>query len=208
MARPGEDLTGQKFGRLTAVKNLGRATGKTIWLFSCECGNEVERWPPNVKGGSTSSCGCIRVEEMQGRATHGCSRRGNMDASYSVWNMMLQRCGNNKNTNYQNYGGRGITVCERWLKFENFLEDMGKKPEGMSIDRIDVNGNYEPGNCRWATMEEQNNNKRNSVHIEHDGRILTVGQWAKIAGVARGVFNRRLSQGMNVGEILESFKPK
>lgn len=156
---------GQKFNRLTAVepgprnKNYGRR-----WHCRCACGQIVLVDEASLHTGATKSCGCWR-REMQdamrrGRRGPGRGDDGKRTPTYSVWTNMKTRCLNRRNAAYPLYGGRGIKVCERWMKFENFLADMGDKPEGKSLDRIDVNGNYEPGNCRWATANEQARNQR------------------------------------------------
>jgi hypothetical protein len=100
---------------------------------------------------------------------------------------MIKRCTNPKTIRFNEYGGRGISVCDRWLNsFENFLSDMGEKPPGLSIDRIDNDGNYEPGNCRWATVEQQNNNQRNNIRLSYDGKTMTLSQWARHYGILKG----------------------
>jgi hypothetical protein len=111
---------------------------------------------------------------------------------YVIWQLMIQRCENPKNDHYQNYGGRSIAVCERWHKFENFLADMGNCPKGMSIERIDNNGNYELRNCKWATRKEQNNNSRRNHFIEFNGQKKTIQQWAEYFGIHHTTLRARI----------------
>lgn len=118
--------------------------------------------------------------------------KGNI--SYRTWRDMISRCANEKNRAYNHYGGRGITVCERWTKFENFYADMGDRPDGLQIDRKDNDGNYEPGNCRWATHTENGNNRRTSRYIDYNGQSKTLKQWANEKGMAGSAFSRRIER--------------
>ena len=120
------------------------------------------------------------------------------------WTAMLSRCRNPNRSNFKNYGGRGISVCQRWLIFENFLADMGLRPEGTEIDRDDVNGNYEPGNCRWATLDVQANNKRDSKKFEYNGECLTLPQWARKLGVSFPKLRARIRLGWSIAETLST----
>ena len=152
------DISGQKFGRLTVVEfsHTGK-WGKAVWACVCDCGNEKLIYGEDLKSKNTSSCGCLHREATGNRSrTHG--RTGS--SVYNRWKEMIGRCFNPKHPRYADYGGRGITVCVRWWNFENFLEDMGEPPEGLVLDRVNNDGNYELSNCRWATYETSNNNTR------------------------------------------------
>jgi len=153
-----KDLMSQRFGRLVAIGKEGRNERREIvWLCLCDCGGLVKVGSSRLRGGYTQSCGCLQKDtSRKENTTHGKS----YTRIYSIWRTMLTRCNNSSHESYLNYGARGIQVCERWKIFENFLADMGEPPDGLTLDRIDVNGNYEPGNCQWATWIEQNNNKR------------------------------------------------
>lgn len=149
-----KDITGQHFGRWTALDpDRTDRHGNRRWRCLCDCGTQKVVSGHNLRSGETLSCGCLQLENC---TTHG--QKGSR--TYECWNGMIQRCTNPKKKHYKYYGGRGIAVCERWRKFANFFDDMGERPVGMSLDRYpDNDGNYEPGNCRWATAKEQRHNQ-------------------------------------------------
>lgn len=187
---------GDRYHRLVVVGYLGRYKGEAFWHCKCDCGGESRTKSINLTSGKAKSCGCwARDVNRERMKTHGHSCNENK-RMYFIWRGMLARCMNEKLVSYPNYGGRGITVCERWMDFKNFLEDMGERPsKEYSIDRIDVNGNYEPSNCRWADIYTQANNTTRNVIYSHDGYTLTVSQWADKMGLPSNLVHARLSRG-------------
>lgn len=153
-----KDITGTRNGRLTVLEFVGIAPGRhAIWKCVCDCGVVKNIQGRTLKPNQTVSCGCRRDEHILTRmTTHGLTDTG----AHKSWSHMMTRCFNPNREQYLDYSGRGITVCDRWKSFENFHQDMGDRPEGLTLDRIDVDGNYEPGNCRWITTAEQNRNQR------------------------------------------------
>jgi hypothetical protein len=159
------DLTGQKFGRLIVQRSI--LGGKRImWECLCSCGNITQTSGPRLKKNETRSCGCLQKEQQSIRIAslntiHGHNKKGFQSLTHKSWTSMLHRCRCSTYTAFKYYGGRGIKVCKRWNEFKNFLEDMGERPsKNHSIDRIDVDGDYEPANCRWATRSQQQRNKQ------------------------------------------------
>ena len=198
-----KDMTGQKFGFLTVIRRDGdypRPTGTHAkWVCQCRCGREAIVTGNHLRCGKTKSCGCHK-----GGVTHGHTRNRVVTRDYSTYLAMVKRCVNPNDDAWHLYGGRGITVCDRWRNsFQAYLEDMGPKPEGLTLDRINVNGNYEPGNCRWATWKVQRDNQRPKQIKKHLTSLgnLSVKEMSKVTGLSDQCLYRRLRLGLR-GEAL------
>lgn len=202
------DLSGKRFGLLKVINQTDkRSGGSVVWDCICDCGKTTDVSSGHLKSGHTISCGCHKKTTSSNVCTslftkHGHGKNGAVSKTYSTWLHMLDRCNNPDNAAYSNYGGRGILVCERWKDYANFLEDMGESPIGMTLDRIDNNGNYEPGDCRWATMKMQQNNKRTNNIVSYMGKEMTITQLSEMCGVKRSTLYYRLNQGMTVEEAV------
>lgn len=171
-----EPIVGKAFFNLTLVERFD-VNGKAAFVAKCNCGRTIEVLLTNLKYGFTKSCGCAPRKPRDKKE----NLSQEMARTKKIWKGMFSRCNNQNTPGYKNYGGRGIRVCIRWHDFENFIEDMGCRPPGdMSIDRINVNGNYEPGNCRWATRKQQARNKTNTVYLTYDGETKSAAEWAEI----------------------------
>lgn len=196
------DLTGQKFGRLTVIKRFNNKNNRhTQWICKCECGNECIVNADNLKKGHTQSCGCLsREQAVITNTIHGLSKT----KIHKVWDTMIQRTTNPNNSSYKKYGGRGIRVCEEWRNnFKTFYDwaiSNGYK-EGLSIDRIDVNGNYEPSNCRWANQKEQARNRRNNRLITYNNETHCIAEWAEITKLSISRIAGRLQRGWEIERI-------
>lgn len=179
MSRGGKnfkDHTGQRFGRLVVVERVeNNRFGHVQWACRCDCGGAVVVDAGHLRSAHTQSCGCVGAEKIGKLSrTHGLSLSSGPNPSYSVWKSMRKRCNNKNSASYKYYGGRGITVCPEWDSFENFLRDMGPKPPGLTLERIDNEKGYSLSNCRWATIAEQNRNSRNTkLNIEQARKIRT-----------------------------------
>lgn len=198
---------GDRYVRLVIVSEAERyispgGQSRRMVNCMCDCGQAVTVRTSSLRSGLTLSCGCLQAERaaQSGRdsATHGMTDSD----TYHVWQSMKQRCENEKHECYDHYGGRGISVCERWQSFENFLVDMGECPDGLTLDRRDNNGNYEPGNCRWATWFQQNSNRRGLLLLTMDGETLCAAEWARRTGINQDTIRWRIRRGWTVAEAL------
>jgi hypothetical protein len=204
------DLTGKTFGRLTVIKQApARGVNRGVqWWCRCACGTFGAVRADCLTGGGTASCGCLKLESVaaQGRAnaTHGKTKT----REYAAWRGMWTRCTNERRPDFALYGGRGIIVCKRWAAFEAFLSDMGLRPAGGSLERIDTNGNYEPSNVRWATAKEQARNRRTNRVLEIDGRRSSLAEWADRSGVSQDVIGARLRIGWTGARLISPVRPQ
>ncbi len=194
-----KNITGQRFGRLEAIKIHSHNPQWTKWLCKCDCGNEVVVFLGSLTGGRSRSCGCLKNDVTRARMTiHG----GHKSPEYVAWSNMRQRCSNANAVAYPDYGGRGIRVCDRWQVFENFIDDMGKRPPGMTIERKNNDGHYEPSNCVWATRMEQTRNTRRSCLITFNGETKCLSDWAATLGLDRERIRGRLRLGWSFEEAI------
>lgn len=195
-----KDLSGQKFNRLTAI-SYDKDNGK--WLCRCDCNAITRVTRDQLISGRTKSCGCFSRESKLTRLLkHGAARKGKITTEYMCWRNMLTRCYYKKSKCFHNYGGRGITVCERWHTFEHFLADMGERPANMTIDRKDNNGPYCKENCRWATKQEQVTNRRTNRLITFNGTTKTLSQWATEIGIDSTTIAFRLKSGWTIEQAM------
>ena len=203
MGRPGYDIKGCKFGKLQV---LGKSQYKTkfghpLWECKCDCGNHTLVLATKLINGHTKSCGCLKKE----RASE-LNLKHNMrhNSIYNTWTNMKSRCTNPNNNSYKYYGGRGITICEEWMDASEFIKwaiESGYE-DGLTIDRIDVNGNYEPSNCRWVTMCEQMNNMNSNRFLTYNGETKTVTEWSRIVGINQFTLFKRLDLGWSIEKAL------
>ncbi len=195
------EMKGAKFGRLVAEECLGRIKRKTIWRCRCDCGELVQVEQFNLRKGNVRSCGCYRRERaVETNTTHGWASH----RICIVWHGMIARCTNPKSDSFEHYGGRGISVCERWKEsLQAFIDDMGLPPSKRhSIDRVDNSGNYEPGNCRWSLPYEQARNTRRTRNITFRGKTQCMKDWADELGINYDCLIGRLRRGWTPEEAL------
>lgn len=204
------DLTGQKFGRLQVIRksdeNIQKKSDFIMWYCKCDCGNYKDVRSQDLRNGKTQSCGCLHKEII---STHGLSR-GKLDRLYQIWVDMRSRCNNSKLKCYHNYGGRGIKVCNEWNNYKNFYEwsmDNGYD-ENLTIDRINVDGNYEPSNCKWSTKLEQENNKRNNRYGLYQGKRMSVSDFIRITNISRSFVITQLNNGKSFDAIKDEYEKK
>jgi hypothetical protein len=205
MGRPAIDLSGQRFGRLRVICRDGNATnGAALWRCECDCGAITRVYGNNLASLKTSSCGCLKLELTVAKGHANRRHGGDGTPEYRAWVAMRSRCYRVRDPSYRHYGGRGIEVCEEWRNsFEAFIACVGLRPSPEhSLERLRVNENYCPGNVCWATMLEQNRNRRDNRRIEHDGETLTLSQWAERTGLGRATIAYRINQGWSVSDAL------
>lgn len=207
-----KDLTGQKIGKLTVEKKI-EGSKPTKWLCKCDCGNYKEIFGSNLTRNHTTSCGCLAIKKRSERMKK--NNPGKIHNLYhtrlhTIWTAMKQRCYSTSHIHYKNYGGRGITICEEWLDKENGMLNFynwamanGYK-ENLTIDRIDVNGNYKPNNCRWITMQEQQNNKRNNYIIKYNNKEYTMTNLARKYNINPDRLSERLRNGWDLEKALKT----
>lgn len=193
------DHTGHRFHRLLVISRAENDHYGTNWNCLCDCGKSCKVRGVNLRNDAVKSCGCTVREASSERATtHGMSNT----VEWQAWNSMRRRCEKPTHKMYHRYGGRGITVCERWLTFEGFYADMGKRPSKKhSLERIDNDGNYEPANVKWATQVEQQNNKSTSLNLTWQGRTQTLTEWSRELGIVENTLRARLRKGWTVEEF-------
>lgn len=198
-----KDITGKKYGRLTAIEySHTNNDKKAVWKCICDCGNVCFVSGKHMRSGNTTSCGCYGNElRRKSTLTHG-GCVGGKSKDYYLWLGMIDRCRNKNKKHYHRYGGRGIVVCGEWMDFGKFMSDMGPRPDGYSIERIDNNGDYTPENCRWASKKDQANNRSNNRILKYKGRSLTVSQWADEIGLSKMVLYQRLYRKWSIKRTL------
>jgi len=194
------DLTGQRFGRLIVLeKTIKRKNRNVVWKCLCDCGVIIFVRSDSLKSGITKSCGCFNKDRLkESNYKHGMHKT----KIYKIWQTMMQRCYNQNNSAYHNYGGRGIKVCKRWHDFNNFYADLGDPEVGYSLDRIDNNGDYTPENCRWATRKEQARNRRSNKFLKYNGKIICLSEALEENGVKHDVFYHRIRLGWSIEKAL------
>lgn len=196
------DLTGNRYERLVCMTRAPNRGASIVWNCRCDCGANTVVYAQNLQCGRTRSCGCLRKEYA---AINGAkSRRHGMEdtRTYRAWAGAKSRCQNPNDPGYKRYGGRGIRICERWQFFVNFLADMGEAPARLEIDRIDNDGNYEPGNCRWTTRQKNAQNRRGVRNITFNGRTQCLAAWARDTGLGSTCISQRLARGWSLPRAL------
>lgn len=195
------DMLGMKIGRLTVVEFAGIQNSLVMWKCKCECGNEIIRSGSVLKRHRVNSCGCLQKDSTVARCwKHGKTR----DKTWKCWQNILFRCNNPKCKGFHNYGGRGITVCERWNSFDNFLSDMGDCPEGLTIERKDTNGNYCPENCIWADCITQQNNRRDNFIINFNGQEYTAAELGRKFNMNGCLISQRIRKGWDINDAINT----
>lgn len=200
---------GMRFGRLTIIEAARKIGNHYRCLCRCDCGNTKLVKRDNLRIGCSKSCGCLGRENLkaigEAHAIHGeCRRHGGKTAEFKVWVGIKQRCLDPNSKIYFRYGGRGITICQRWLdSYENFISDMGRRPTALhTIERKDNDGPYDPSNCRWATRTEQANNRRTNHRLTYNGETLSIAEWSRKVGIAQMTLCARIKYGWSTEKAL------
>lgn len=183
------DLTGKTYGHLTVVKESHRKNGRRYWECLCDCGKAHTVATASLTSGNTKSCGCHHYDAI---TKHGHGKRGNQSKTYHAWFNARQRCELESKGCWENYGARGITFCDRWRDFCNFLSDMGESPPDTVLDRIDVNKGYSPDNCRWLPKHLSNDNCQDTIRYEMFGVKATAREWSEACGLTQAAFRNRV----------------
>jgi hypothetical protein len=199
------DLSGKRFGRLSVLMYSHSFNRRKYWVCKCDCGKDVLSYTNLLLSGKVRSCGCLAIElKLKRSLKHGLATKNRTTSDYDIWCHIKARCFNKNEKSYKHYGGRGITMCDEWKNdFYAFYSYMGARPSNIhTVDRINTNGNYEPGNCRWATQKEQQNNRRNNHIIEYDGVSLTISQWSEKINIKQPTIRRRLKMNWSAEKTL------
>jgi len=194
------DYTGLRFSCWLVISEAYKIGKQRAWNCLCDCGTSKIIAGHSLKKGDSKSCGCRKGDYISEKiGTHKRSK----SSIYSIWISLRDRCNNSNDPSYQNYGGRGITVCERWdSSFENFLADMGERPKGAQIDRIDNNGDYCPENCRWVNAKSNSRNRRNNNVVTFNGKSMTIAEWSEVTGLPDKTLYYRISKGWSIERAL------
>lgn len=201
------DLLGRSFGRLVVISQAESKYGKSRWLCRCECGATTVVVGSDLVSGHTQSCGCLGREAGARNGSASAKHRLGQSRLYHIWQSMKQRCSNPRHKSYHSYGGRGISVCDAWLddflRFRSWALANGHQKD-LTLDRIDNDGNYEPGNCRWVTWAGQATNRRTNRLITHSGEPKTLADWARTAGIGITTLHARLAAGWSIEHALST----
>lgn len=207
-----KNLIGKKYGHLTVIGLSDKMSGrKSYWYCQCDCGNEVEVRSDHLTTGNTLSCGCLKKAQDRINLTKFHRHKESHTKLHDTWSRIKQRCLNPNNKSYVNYGGRGITICKEWSESYESFRDWSLNngyADNLSIDRIDVNGNYEPSNCRWANAKQQANNRRSNLSVTYNGKTKTLKQWSEIFDLSYSVLSRRYKTGLRGSELFAPLETK
>lgn len=206
-ARAVHGMIGRTFGKLTILRQAERTRGHdSRWLCKCSCGKEKEFLRDVLLKGKRDSCGCSKITKINPKITHG---ESNKSVEYRIWSNIKTRCTNSKNEAFPNYGGRGIKMCDRWLSYENFLQDVGRRPaSNLTLERIDNDGDYTPENCCWATRKVQANNTRRNARYAYNDKSHTISEWAEILGMSYSTLYDRVKRYKKTIEEVVAYKNK